>query len=1470
VQYERYIDAQLRKTRLQVKGVELTTALITLAVGSLAYLFLVALIDHWVVKGGLGFAGRLVFLLAFLAGAGAYFGLVLWPLLVRRINPVYAAQAIERSRPSLKNSLINFLLLRTRPGGMSPMVYEAIERQAADGLSQVSVESAVDRSRMLKVGWALLAIVSLCAIYTVVSPKNPLRSFGRVVAPWADIAAPTRVRIADVTPGNERAFHDQFVTVSAEVSGVADGEPVTLFYSTADGQLVDQAVSMTLPPGGLRYTAELPPTSGGLQQDLEYYLVAGDAVTKRYGIHVLITPSILVRSVDYQFPQYTEIDTRIADRQGDLKGIEGTRVTIHAEANDDIKSAYVDFDCDGRSDVAMQVEGRKATATFALGLKPKSNEPEHASYQLRFQNHDGEENPRPIRHQIEVIKDLAPQIVFVEPIEAATQPVRADVANADRAADKNLGNKGVALKRGNKNPAGTNQADRNPPANPVALDPGARAAAEPAEQQLPQGGFLRMAVEASDPDFKLGSVKLMAQRNGQPLLSKELLAAPSAGPFHGAFFFNANDLKLVAGDTVVYWAVAEDNKQPDPSKAETQRFKLRITSPEQQQPKQDQVANADSKQQPPKPNDRNPNPKNQDPKNQPQGNQPKQENGQKGESKPSEGGGQGKSGAQQQREKQRNDQQRQDEQPSEGQQGEGKAGEQKSGEQNPDPKNQDEKNSEQKNTENQSGDSNDGGEASAGEGKPGKGKSGDEKSSGGKAGEKKAGQSSEQDKSSGQEERPVDPDAQPGDAFQKILNRANQEQQKDGGEKSANQSTGDPMKGDQNPGQKPGEQGDDPSTDKKPDDKKPDDKQPPEQKPDEQPQGGDAKGNESTGGKSKGSDAKGGEKPSPSGDKPAGSKPDSESGSAAGDTTGEPKPDGSPSEDKSGNGAAGKSEQPKGAQLGEKSAGDKAAGDKATDDKKMPGEKPQGSDASGSPSAEKGEAKGAEKGTDKGAGKAGDKPDGDKSATDDASAQPDMPMPGEPKTGEQKAGEPKAGEAKAGEPKSGDPQAGEPKAGDSKSGDPKAGQPKPGDGGKSGAEQPTEKQQKPPQAGAKSGDEKGGDAEAKSKGPAGAGEKGGNPKGSPSSQEEGAAPREKKQQPSGAGKPNSEDKPESPGISKKESDSKGGEDGDREGGGGKGGGQRSNSQGTGSAGKNTESNEGGGVANTPGKGETGEKGGDQAKGKSADGAGKSTGKSGDGNKTQPGGEKPGAGDDGKPGDAKPSEKGTPGEKKSPGENPGEGQKPPQTPNDGSPKTGEQPPGEPGKPGDRPPTPSKAGDSKTGNNEAGNKDPGGAAGNPNGGGGLPPEGVTPPGGKAAPNEEGEDPNLAYSRKATDLALEYLKDQMNKENPDKKLLEDLKWSREDAARFVAKWEKMKRDAQAAGPQGEAARKQLDGALDGLGLRPRGASLRGGQTSETRTPTVRDARRSEPPPEYRQQFRAFTKGVAKGEEGNKPASK
>jgi len=145
VQYDRYIEEQLRKTRNTVKGIDIAAGLMTLVATVLGTLLVLAVIDHWIIP--LGFWLRLL-ALAGLAGATGY-ALVtqILPLVVRRINPAYAALAIERSTPSLKNSLLNFLLLRGNREKLSQKIYEELEEEAATRLSRVEVETTIDRRR---------------------------------------------------------------------------------------------------------------------------------------------------------------------------------------------------------------------------------------------------------------------------------------------------------------------------------------------------------------------------------------------------------------------------------------------------------------------------------------------------------------------------------------------------------------------------------------------------------------------------------------------------------------------------------------------------------------------------------------------------------------------------------------------------------------------------------------------------------------------------------------------------------------------------------------------------------------------------------------------------------------------------------------------------------------------------------------------------------------------------------------------------------------------------------------------------------------------------------------------------------------------------------------------------------------------------------------------------------------------------
>ena len=173
---------------------------------------------------------------------------------------------------------------------------------------------------------------------------------------------------------------------------------------------------MTMAAGGYRHEVTLPPDSDGLQQHLTYYLAAGDFQSPVFTIHVETAPTILVDSVQYDYPDYMGLADRTVQGQGDLRAIEGTQVTLNAKANTPIDQAEIDLGCRGLRGVRMTADDRAASGNFTLRLRRDDpTRPEHDSYQLRFTDIVGHQNQRPVRHKIEVIADRPPRIELVDP-----------------------------------------------------------------------------------------------------------------------------------------------------------------------------------------------------------------------------------------------------------------------------------------------------------------------------------------------------------------------------------------------------------------------------------------------------------------------------------------------------------------------------------------------------------------------------------------------------------------------------------------------------------------------------------------------------------------------------------------------------------------------------------------------------------------------------------------------------------------------------------------------------------------------------------------------------------------------------------------------------------------------------------------------------------------------------------------------
>jgi hypothetical protein len=519
------VDRRVGATRRAVWQTDALTALVTMAAGALAFVLVAGAVEHWVVPRGFDQPQRVGLLAVAMVAAVVYAARRLAPPLLRRVNPLYAARELERDAPHLKNTLVNTLELRG-DAATHVAVRATVERQAADGLA-AAPDATIDRTPLLRAATALAAVVLLAGLYSIVSPKNLWTTALRLAMPWAPIAAPSRVAITGIEPGSATLVQGETLAIAANVAGLVGDESMELVYSTDDGRFSDHRVAMRRASEGAagdRYTHSLPEGGSpalGLQSSLRYRLEAGDARSIDFRVRVRASPTIAPVSVAYDFPAYTGYTDRAVEGVGDLRAVEGTRATIAAEANLDLRAASIDLNADGRGDVSMKIDGRRATGEVLLRFD-RRGEPVATSYVLRMESIDGQQNRDPAKYRIETLADLAPEAALREP------------------------------------------------STPTA--------------DVPLDRSLKIVAEARDPDFGLASVRLRGELGARQVLDVELLSKPTSGRGHRGKFVGESvvfpaRLGLERGDVVACWIEATDIRTPEPKRGSSERLLLRIVGP---------------------------------------------------------------------------------------------------------------------------------------------------------------------------------------------------------------------------------------------------------------------------------------------------------------------------------------------------------------------------------------------------------------------------------------------------------------------------------------------------------------------------------------------------------------------------------------------------------------------------------------------------------------------------------------------------------------------------------------------------------------------------------------------------------------------------------------------------------------------------------------------------------------------------
>ena len=522
-----YIEGQLEKTSGEVRLIEISISILTICVTVLLYLLVLGVVEHWFVTGGISALTRTLLLIGLVVGLSFYVRDRLFPYFRYRISLAYAAHTIEQSEPRLKNSLLNFLFLRQQKQGVQEVVLRGLEQQAATGLSRVSVDLSLERRRLVHLGIVVIAIIFLGGLYTVFSPKSLVPEIGRMLVPWAEIDAATRVKIKNIQPGTKKVPLRSRVDISAEVKGLREGEPVAIVFSSAGGGAVDQRISMRAGPDSDDYAARLADSEKGIVSDLTYRIEAGDASSKEYQLEVIPAPSFQVQSVEYRYPPYTELEDQESE-VGDLRAIEGTQVHLHAQSTDEIAAAWLHLE--GKRDglKKMIVDGHGAKCKFSLrrkGVDGDSSDsiPEYSTYYLSLKTPSGEVNQNKVRHQISILRDQPPLVEILDPQESTVE-VREDAA-------------------------------------------------------------LSFEVRSRDPDFRLTELWLVGHQGERERFKIDLLGRSKrvGEPLRAVQRESARLVPqawgLQAGETISVFAVAIDNKQPDANRSETASLRVRILPP---------------------------------------------------------------------------------------------------------------------------------------------------------------------------------------------------------------------------------------------------------------------------------------------------------------------------------------------------------------------------------------------------------------------------------------------------------------------------------------------------------------------------------------------------------------------------------------------------------------------------------------------------------------------------------------------------------------------------------------------------------------------------------------------------------------------------------------------------------------------------------------------------------------------------
>src|SRR5687768_8444609 len=301
-----------------------------------------------------GFRPAAVWLLRLLTGAAVVYVAVrfLYLPLRRQISDVQVAQYIEERYPQLEDRLITAVEFgQTKT--VSPGMLDLLIKDALEKATRVDYSVFVNRKRVATYGGAsLAALVALMALLNW-GPSFFPYGFKKLYVEWTEASANTPL-IIQVLPGNLELAKGTDQQVKAQLVGF-DSPDVTLHVQPAGSTIWSPLLMEPESRGtGFRYLLV------DVQSSLSYYVEARGVRSPNYNFKVIDLPRVERIDLTYNFPTYTGMTPQIAENEGDISAIKGTKVDFRIKLTAPARSAKLVFD--DRSTVPLTSSGDRSLA----------------------------------------------------------------------------------------------------------------------------------------------------------------------------------------------------------------------------------------------------------------------------------------------------------------------------------------------------------------------------------------------------------------------------------------------------------------------------------------------------------------------------------------------------------------------------------------------------------------------------------------------------------------------------------------------------------------------------------------------------------------------------------------------------------------------------------------------------------------------------------------------------------------------------------------------------------------------------------------------------------------------------------------------------------------------------------------------------------------------------------------------------